>query len=135
MKGKFRTKFFSSPVFFTHRLFGNTILRMANNRTRSRGWTFTANLPEGEYDILEKGFGADYMVWQYEMVTRLHIQGYVYFTNARSMKVVKRDIKDWCGVDAHMEKTRGTPEHNKTYCTKEESRVHGPYEEGVRRRP
>lgn len=103
---------------------------MLTNRTRSRGWTFTANIPEGEYDILDKGFKADYMVWQYEMVEHMHIQGYVYFANARTMSVVKKDIKTWCGVEAHLEKTRGTPQENKTYCTKEESRVHGPFEEG-----
>lgn len=113
----------------THRLVGNT---MATNRTRSRGWTFTANIPEGDYDILDKGFDAEYMVWQYEMVTHLHIQGYVYFANARTMKSVKRAIADWCGVEAHLEKTRGSAEQNRLYCTKEQSRVHGPFEEGVR---
>lgn len=104
---------------------------MANPRTRSRGWTFTANLPEGDYDILDKGFPCDYMVWQYEMVDHMHIQGYAYFENARTMKSVKGNVEEWCGIQAHMEKSRGSPQQNRTYCTKEESRVHGPFEEGV----
>lgn len=104
---------------------------MANQRSRSRGWSFTANIPEGDYDILEAGFKADYLVWQYEMEGHLHIQGYVYFNDAKTMASVKKRIFKWCGVQAHLEKARGTPAENKTYCTKEETRVHGPWEQGM----
>lgn len=99
---------------------------------RARGWCFTANLPdEDEIDTLEEPIpGVHYMVWQYEEKSHRHIQGYAYWKNQRTMSAAKKSIFQWCGVQAHLEKAMGTPLENKTYCTKEESRIAGPYEFG-----
>lgn len=99
---------------------------------RSRAWCFTANLPDGsEYVPLSIPWkGPIYIIWQYESGTHLHIQGYAYYENQRVGETVKKQIKNWCGVDAHLEVARGTPAQNRDYCSKEESRVDGPFEFG-----
>lgn len=107
---------------------------------RSRAYCFTANVPDGEDpDILDENTkidGASYQVWQYERAPttgQIHIQGYVYFANPRYLQAVKTLIYDWCGIQAHLEVAMGTPEQNKEYCSKDESRLAGPYEVGSTR--
>lgn len=71
---------------------------------------------------------SDYCVWQYEIAPttgKVHIQGYVVFTGRKRLGSVKKIIKDWCGVNAHLEVARGTPTQNRTYCTKDETRYPG----------
>ena len=43
-----------------------------------------------------------------------HLQGYVYFENPRSFKSVKKLFGN-----AHIERTKGTPEDNRDYCIKD----------------
>ena len=45
----------------------------------------------------------------------VHIQGYVYFTNARSMAGVKRILSS----RLHLEKSKGSPQQNREYCQKD----------------
>lgn len=119
---------------------------------RARGWSFTANVPIGDEDrhindpITEAIGDVRYMCWQYEREGHLHIQGYVYFGQPRSMKGAKEAIHAWCGIQAHMEVSRGSPAQNKHYCSKPvanceckhcappnkpvPTRVAGPYEFG-----
>lgn len=87
-------------------------------KDRARGWCFTANIPEGEYEILDKGIECTYMIWQYENEGHLHIQGYVYFKNARSGNSLKTKLEKWCGIKAHLEPADGTPQSNAHYCSK-----------------
>lgn len=47
-----------------------------------------------------------------------HLQGYVYYNNAVSFSRVKKLLPR-----AHIEKAKGSPEENITYCTKQDSRV------------
>lgn len=62
----------------------------------------------------------------------LHVQGFVHFQHARRLSTVKH----WCAVvnfnGAHLEPMRGTPQQAWDYCTKDESRVAGPYLHGDR---
>lgn len=99
---------------------------------RARGWCFTANLKEDVDNVIldHPMTGCRYQIWQYERVSHLHIQGYVYFDNARTGRAVKTLIHEWCGVEANMRIARGSAEDNKIYCSKEESRVEGPFEHG-----
>lgn len=99
---------------------------------RARGWCFTANLKEDVDNVIldHPISGCRYQVWQYERVNHLHIQGYIYFDNARTGRAVKTLIADWCGVEANMRIAKGSAEDNKVYCTKEDSRVEGPFEAG-----
>ena len=55
-----------------------------------------------------------------------HIQAYCYFENAVAFTTVKTIFQG-----AHIEAARGSPEENRTYCTKEETRVSGPWEYGT----
>lgn len=87
-----------------------------NIMTRNRNWTFTLNnYTEAEYD---KVFSIDtkYAVAGKEIGANgtAHIQGYICFTNAKSLGGVRKIF-----TRAHWEIARGTPQQNFTYCTKE----------------
>lgn len=72
--------------------------------------------------------GVKYCVYQWEKVTRVHIQSYFEFTTPKSFE----QIKAICGNGAHIEKRSGTAKQASDYCKKEESRYEhrGPYEWG-----
>jgi len=83
---------------------------------RARGWCFTIN--NDKFTDLEDLVDCDctYLIIGFEKGkdgTR-HIQGYVYFENARSFNSIKRFLPR-----AHIEPAKGTPEHNQDYCSKE----------------
>ena len=72
---------------------------------------------------------ARYAVFQEEVGengTR-HLQGYIEFPSPRRMAWIKEHMED---DTVHLEKAMGTPEQCRDYCTKEETRVGGPYEFG-----
>jgi hypothetical protein len=59
---------------------------------------------------------------------RLHLQGYLY----ASRKIGGVKVKEYLGDNtAHLEGARGSPIQNRDYCTKQETRVEGPWEEGA----
>ena len=70
---------------------------------------------------------ARYAVGQLEQGSHLHLQFYVQRDRQSTLNVMKRDI---C-AETHWEQSRGTPEQNKDYCTKESTRVAGPWEFGT----
>lgn len=90
-----------------------------------------------EYEVPAEVFKAPldrtvrYVVWQEEECPdthRRHIQGYLRFANAQRMAAVKRII----GKDSvHVSRCNGSEAQNVKYCTKEESRVSGPWEIGT----
>jgi hypothetical protein len=90
---------------------------------------FTLNNAEGIF--AEEDFaamGARYMVFQEEVGEQgtYHLQGYVEFPKAVRWSHIKR----YLGDRVHLDNARGTPEQCKAYCTKEDTRVGGPYEFG-----
>lgn len=109
--------------------------------SRARAFCFTINNPtDSDWDALEEcqtqiPQTIKYVVYQLEQGTNHtpHVQGYIYFVHPRAS--ISRMFPR-----AHIEKARGTPEQNKAYCTKEESRHpldedqepedHGPWEFG-----
>jgi len=95
--------------------------------SRARGWCFTANLPEDEeVDVLTSAIPkATYCCYQYESGTHRHIQGYVWFNTQRLGSTVKKIIKDWCGIEAHLEIAKGTAQQNLDYCSKVDTRIDG----------
>lgn len=122
-------------------------------RVRSRNWCFTIfihdedgnnvdrttfNTQLDEFMPINKKIDeAEYLVYQYEFcprTERLHIQGYMQFVNSRSLGGVKKLLTKWSGEKGpHLEIANGTPEENRTYCTKLESRAignTGPFEFG-----
>lgn len=98
------------------------------DRTRHRAWCFTWN-NYGEHDrerldSLVEGRNAGtvrYLCYQPERsptTSTPHLQGYIVFLNARTLRGAKSII----GEAAHLEVARGTLEQNVEYCSKEESR-------------
>lgn len=70
-----------------------------------------------------------YTCWQVEIGEQehtQHIQMYVNFDNPKDFKTVKKYFPT-----AHFEEARGTAKDCKDYCSKEDTRVRGPYEEGT----
>lgn len=70
-----------------------------------------------------------YMVWQEERcpsTQRLHLQGYVEFTNPAKFSVIQTLFK----FPGHYEKRRGSRDQARDYCRKEDTRVRGPFEMG-----
>jgi hypothetical protein len=92
---------------------------------RSRNWVFTLNNPTEEENPLN--WPVKYIVYQLEEGTNgtQHFQGYVHLENAKGLTGVK------CINDrAHWEIRQGTHEQAVAYCTKEDTRVDGPWEQG-----
>lgn len=96
---------------------------------RSRGWFFTWNNYETLLGDPLFEYGCSYCVYQEEVGDEgtPHLQGYIYFPNAKTLSAVK----DLMGSEVHLEVPRSDA-HAMNYCMKEESRVGGPYEFGVK---
>ena len=96
---------------------------------RSRAWCVTLfkdELSVENWALLgaEAFGGAKYSVRQLERAPetgKLHIQGFCYFENAKTFSSMKKLFS----ATAHLETSKGTPEQNKVYCTKLDSRVEG----------
>lgn len=97
---------------------------------RAKNWVFTLNNPtEEETENLRNLIDDDevcYIVFQTELVTTLHHQGFVQFTTRKTFNQVKVLL----GGRAHLEVSRGSPLEASEYCKKEESRIDGPFEYG-----
>lgn len=92
---------------------------MSSNQ-RKRDWCFTINDYDDDDIMKLRDISVDttYMVWGKETApttgTR-HLQGYVYFTNAKTFSAVKKLMPK----GAHLEAAKGSAEQNKEYCEKE----------------
>lgn len=98
---------------------------------RACGWCFTQNNFVVR-PVLEDFPGASYLVYQEELAPQTgtpHLQGYVRFETRRTFSVVRDYFK---APRPHLECARGTPNENRLYCTKAETRRPGtePYEFG-----
>lgn len=98
---------------------------------RARRWTITKKA-ETEDDRLK--YDAEcmrFIIYQLEKAPTtgyMHLQGYVEFKQPMRQNAVKRLFGD----TAHLEVAKGSAEQNIAYCSKEETRLAGPWEEGVR---
>lgn len=94
--------------------------------TRVRAWLFTLNNPKVDED--PRKWGASYVVWQKEKGDEgtIHYQGYCYFKVAKTLAGVKK-----VNARAHWEVRKGSHSQAKAYCSKQETREEGPWEEGV----
>lgn len=79
-------------------------------------WCFTDNVETELPSTLPDG--VKYLVCQQEQGTHLHLQGYLQLSRNQGFAYVKR-----LRPSAHWEVARGTPAENRTYCTKEDTRV------------
>lgn len=89
----------------------------------SRRFVFTINNPDGLLSL--DGWGVTACVYQEEVGESgtHHFQGYIKFEMSRRAAYAERVL----GGHAHLEPARGSDEECIAYCTKEESRVGGPY--------
>lgn len=91
-------------------------------------WIFVMNNP-GEWRP-PSGSDVAYMIYQLEKGEQgtTHLQGYVRFTKRKRFNACKR----WFSNDAiHLEKAEGNEKQNKDYCSKEDTRLEGPWEFGT----
>lgn len=95
-------------------------------------WCFTINNYTSEDKLnLDQAVAngqAKYLVYQEERGENGtdHVQGYIQLTKRQRLSGVKRIV----GERAHCEKAKGSPQQNKTYCTKPDTRIAGPFEFG-----
>jgi len=92
----------------------------------AKNWVFTINHPtpqeKDDLDYLAVALNrvnvhANYIIFQLEEGEQgtPHYQGYIQFSKRRTFTQVKAVV----GQRAHIEVAKGTPLHNKTYCSKE----------------
>lgn len=83
---------------------------------RARGWCFTINNYTLEDELRLQSLPFQYMVYGRERGANNtpHLQGYVYFTSARTRSAVSKDIPR-----AHLEKRFGSHKQASDYCKKE----------------
>lgn len=102
---------------------------------QARAWVFTIFEPGLAPDLANKQVDNGrprlrYLIFQIERcpdTDRLHIQGYVQFKDP----VRRGALQRWLGApNCHVEKANGSADQNRAYCTKEETRVDGPWEIG-----
>lgn len=106
-------------------------------KEQARGWVFTINNPDPHESIIfVDGIPEQvrYIVYQREKGAEgtEHLQGYVQFTKPRLRTWIVKFLYNerMPFARAHLEIARGTPEQNKAYCTKMDTRVDGPWEMG-----
>lgn len=94
--------------------------------TRARAWIFTWNNYTPEDVEFVKEWDCQYLIFGKEVGKKCgtpHLQGYVYFTNAKSRKTVRTKYGK---LRSHWKVAKGTAEHNQVYCSKE----HDTFEKG-----
>ena len=106
-----------------------------------RAWCFTENNPTRTV-LFPDGLpdGIKYIVYQLERgeAGTPHLQGYIALARPQRMAWIKKiTSKTAEGVvftvfeRAHLLQAKGNAEQNKTYCTKAEGRIDGPWEIGT----
>lgn len=97
--------------------------------SRSRNWMFTSFSVEAKLAVYLKY--VSYAMWQLEKAPdtgRLHRQGYIECDTTVSLN----QLKKWL-PDAHFETRRGAQSDAIKYCSKEDTRVEGPFEWGTKK--
>jgi len=107
---------------------------------KSRGWCFTENNPT-RTNLFPDGLpdSVAYVVYQLERgeAGTPHLQGFIWLKRAQRMAWLRKLEGRTAEGDvfhvferAHLIASRGNAEQNKTYCTKSEGRLEGPWELG-----
>lgn len=104
--------------------FGNTKRMSDIQGPRTCRWCFTS------YQVTAPVLDAKYLVWQREQCPttgKVHLQGFVILSHRARLSQLKK-------IDStiHWEPARGTDEQCIAYCSKEDTRLDGPYESGTR---
>lgn len=94
--------------------------------SQSKYWLLTVNNPTEPLTFQDE-WGVEFAIWQLERgeAGTPHYQIYVAYKNRKKLVTVKNHFPT-----AHCETRRGSHQEAKTYCSKEDSRVEGPWEYG-----
>lgn len=89
---------------------------MPGKNARSRAWCFTLNNYTDEELARVRGVDCKYLIIGFEEGDEgtPHLQGYVYFDNAKSFAAAKKAVSS----RAHLEEAKGNPQQNYEYCSK-----------------
>lgn len=93
-----------------------------------RNWCFTLFNEKKPFEELPEY--ANYVVYQQECCPstgKLHYQGYINLVRGQRLSFLQKRI----GNGVHLEVAKGDAKSNKSYCTKEDTRVDGPWEFGI----
>jgi len=84
--------------------------------TRGKGWCVTVNNPTEADKKAFAEIGAKYWIYGEEVGEEgtPHLQGYIWFQNQRTFRSVTKKLPR-----AHIEKAKGSPQQNITYCSKD----------------
>jgi len=100
-------------------------------RRRSRSYCFTLNNPSDDEVLVPQAWeeNYNYLVYQLEVGEEgtPHLQGYINFKNPVEFDAFRHYFP---GTRARIVIAKGTAKQNRTYCTKEEGRLDGPWEFG-----
>jgi len=88
-------------------------------------WMFTKNNPESNFTLSLTTL-IKYYVYQKEQGTTPHIQGYIVLHKRISLHTMRETLPG-----CHLEPRKGTHAQAKKYCTKIETRIDGPWEDGI----
>lgn len=101
-------------------------------QVQNKNWVFTLNNCDPLYpnDLAPETY--KFVTWQQEkgLQGTLHLQGYIIFDKKQTLGALK---KLW--PTAHWETRKGSHEQARDYCTKEDTRVSGPWTLGVEPKP
>lgn len=93
----------------------------------ARRWTFTVGKEFADEPLFnELPERAAFIIWQLERAPStnyLHFQGYIRMQNACTIGQVKALFPN----EVHLEQSKGTEEQNIEYCSKQESKIDGPW--------
>lgn len=87
---------------------------------RSRDWCFTVNnYTDEDLALLEElSKKAIYLIYGEEVAPKTktpHLQAYIYYKDTKTFSAMKKRLPK----GAHIEKTKGSPQQNKVYCSKD----------------
>lgn len=95
----------------------------------AKHWCFTLNNPTLNHEALSALFSGitSFLIFQREKGENntTHFQGYFILQRKQRLSALKKLLPR-----AHFEVARGTPHDNILYCSKEDTRVSGPYQSG-----
>jgi len=99
-----------------------------SSNTRSRTYFFTINNVNEETELAFSTQECVYQIYQIEEGESgtIHLQGVVYYANARAFNSIKKEYPS-----AHIEVCKDIHKSIQ-YCSKEDTRIRGPYEYGTR---
>lgn len=108
-----------------------TIQRMSHEQVGEQAtrWIFVYNNAPALWKPPFDASRVKYMIWQREKGETEHVQGYLRFARKTRFNAVIKYLAE--GHKIHVEIAKGSEKQNKEYCSKEETRVDGPWELGV----